>query len=236
MTKEAVLRATHELPKTVQQCIESFRKTNNDQRILCPAKLSLKNKGTYGDSRARGNAVNTTMCPSLKKLGMISVVKRRIKQQTWIWRSCAKSPGGGEHITELNKKLTLYNWKEGRKKKEKAAVRQEQKQNLSSGWPCGSRINTCSKAKSHPRNLSIDEQFSPATQVLSISKLNITVLTAIRAGTRACGLHRPLTPPPGTAAAGAPGAGRSAGRTRSSDRKGNAERGAERGAPGFPSH
>lgn len=77
-------------------------------------------------------------------------------------------------------------------------MRQEQKQNLSSGWPCGSRINTCSKAKSHPRNLSIDEQFSPATQVLSISKLNITVLTAIRAGTRACGLHRPLTPPPGS--------------------------------------
>lgn len=26
-----------------------------------------------------------------------------------MWRSCAKSPGGGEHINELNKKIILYN-------------------------------------------------------------------------------------------------------------------------------
>ena len=60
MTKEAVLRATHELPKAVQQCVERFRKINNDQKILCPAKLSSKNKGTYSDSQAHRNAMNTT--------------------------------------------------------------------------------------------------------------------------------------------------------------------------------
>lgn len=76
MTEEDLLRAIHKLPKAVQQCVESFKKRNNDQRILCPAKLSLKNKGTYGDSQARRNAMNTTTCSSLKKPAMISVVKR----------------------------------------------------------------------------------------------------------------------------------------------------------------
>lgn len=93
MTKEAILRATLSCRKTVQQCIQTFKERKDDQNILCPAKLSFKNKGTYtySDSQACKNAVSTTICPLKNYLMMVSVVNRRIKVKGSDMELCSKS-------------------------------------------------------------------------------------------------------------------------------------------------